>query len=54
MTDLVCHLIRHGYGSEAEIRKLPLHDALLRLKWFMKWEEKHPNVCPWMQYGKKK
>lgn len=54
MIDLVCHLIKHGYSSEMEIRKMALHDVIARAKWFTKYEKDHPNVCPWMSYGKKK
>jgi hypothetical protein len=51
VNDLVCHLIRHGYGSEKEIRSMSFHDVLMRVKWFSEWDKKNSVQCPLLNMG---
>jgi len=44
-----------GYTSESELRQLPLHTVLRRVKQLKKWEKdnEHRMICPLLKTGKK-
>jgi len=54
--DIVCGLIKWGYGSEDQILNKPLHIIMSRYRWFMKYDEeerKRQPQCPLMSNKKK-
>ena len=56
--DIICNLIRWGYGTENDILDKDLHIILSRYKWFSKNEEEERKRnkfnCPFTQSTKNK